>query len=187
MDAEIVDSRTVYDRWSIVSEVHLRLPNGVVEKRVIEDHGCAAAILLYDPRRRVALLVSQPRAPVIQTGVSTLLEVVAGRIEGKAPEETARAEAIEEAGVAVGELEKVGTLWPMPAVSTERIFLYLAEYAQAQRIGAGGGAADENECITVHEIGLSELWARAEADQLPDAKTFILLQALRLRQPNLFE
>ncbi|WP_442678687.1 NUDIX domain-containing protein [Sphingomonas sp. ASY06-1R] len=186
IEAEIVERRLIHDRWSTISDVVLKLPNGAIEQRVVEDHGDAAAVMLYDPDRRVALLVRQPRVPVLQGGHAPLLEVVAGRVEGKTPEDTARAEAMEEAGVAVLELEKVATLWPMPAVSTERISLFLAPYSAAQRTGPGGGAADENECITMHEVTLQALWALAEADQLGDAKTYILLQALKQRRPELF-
>jgi nudix-type nucleoside diphosphatase (YffH/AdpP family) len=186
IEAEIVERRLIHDRWSTFSEVLLKLPNGAIEKRVVEDHGDAAAVLLYDPDRRVALLVRQPRVPVMQGGHAPLLEVVAGRVEGKTPEDTARAEAMEEAGVVVLQLDKVATLWPMPAVSTERISLFLAPYSTAQRTGPGGGADDENECITMQEIALDDLWALADADQLGDAKTYMLLQALRQRRPDLF-
>jgi nudix-type nucleoside diphosphatase (YffH/AdpP family) len=186
MEAEIVQSRIVYDRWSIVSEASVRLPNGATELRIIEDHGCAVAVLLYDPDRRVALLVCQPRAPVMHIGEAPLLEVVAGRIEGRSAEQTARAEALEEAGVAVSHLRHVATLWPMPAVSTERIALYLAEYAASDRIAAGGGAADENECIEVVELPLVKLWQELQEGRVTDGKTFTLLQSLMIQKPELF-
>lgn len=186
MDAEIVSRRLVYDRWTRISEVELRLPNGAVEKRVVDDHGCAAAVLLYDPRRCVALLLRQPRAPVIEMGAAPVLEVVAGRVEGKTGEETARAEAWEEAGVRIRSLEPVGNLWMMPAVSTERIDYFLAAYDASDQVGAGGGAADENECIVPEEVPLRELAAMMAAGTLTDAKTFLLVQALMLRQPGLF-
>lgn len=187
MNTEIIERRIVYDRWSRISEVKLRMPNGGVETRVVEDHGCAAAVLLYDPERRVALLVRQPRAPVIDMGEAPVLEVVAGRQDAKSGEDTARAEAWEEAGVRVGALEHVATLWSMPAVSTERIHLYLAAYTKADQVGEGGGADDENEGITVEEISLAQLRDMAASGDLSDAKTFTLAQALMLRRPDLFD
>jgi hypothetical protein len=36
------------------------------------------------------------------------------------------------------------------------------------------------------EIGLAELARMADADALPDTKTLVLLQTLRLRRPDLF-
>lgn len=185
--ATIIEQRLVYDRWSRISEVVVRQPNGAHEKRVIEDHGCAAAVLLYDPERRTALLVRQPRAPVMLEEEAELLEAVAGRMEDKAGGATARAEALEEAGVRVREIEHVATLWTMPAVSTERLALFLAPYSQADQVAEGGGAQGENECITVHEVGLSELRNMMLRNQLSDGKTFTLVQALMLRRPELFE
>ncbi len=183
----ILSRREVYNRWSVVTEVQLRVHNGAIETRVIEDHGCAAAVLLYDPARRVALLVEQPRAPVIEIGAPPLLEAVAGRVEKGDSAETARIEAMEEAGVRIVDLRKVATVWPMPAVSTERIHLYLATYTEADRIGPGGGAETENECITMHEIPLADLWEMAHTDRLNDGKTFTLIQALRIERPDLFD
>src|SRR4051812_40994566 len=116
MDFEIVERKVVHDRWSRLTDAKVRLPNGVIEPRVIEDHGNATTVLLYDPDRRVALLIRQPRAPVLEVGAEMMLETVAGRRDGKSDEDTARAEALEEAGIAVRELEWVARLWPMPAV-----------------------------------------------------------------------
>ena len=186
MDAEIVGRTLVHRRWSTISEVELRLPNGVVEDRLVEDHGSAAAVLLYDPDRRVALLVRQPRAPVIEVGGADVLEIVAGRMEGKSGEETARAEAWEEAGVHLGAVERVATMWMMPAVSTERLELFLAAYSPADRTGEGGGAADENECIRLEEMPLADLAALMTAGGLVDGKTLVAVQALMLRRPELF-
>jgi nudix-type nucleoside diphosphatase (YffH/AdpP family) len=186
MEAQIIERRLVYDRWSRISEVVLRMPNGAFEKRVVEDHGSAAAVLLYDAGRRVALLLRQPRAPVIAAQAADLLEVVAGRLDGKTGEATVRAEALEEVGVRVEAAEHVATLWTMPAVSTERLGLYLAAYCEEDRIAPGGGAEDENECITAEEVPLGRLWEMAEEGTLTDAKTFTLVQALRLRHPRLF-
>jgi nudix-type nucleoside diphosphatase (YffH/AdpP family) len=186
MQAEIIERKVVYDRWSRITDVLLRMPNGAIERRVVEDHGRAAAVLLYDPERKVALLVRQPRAPVIEMVGEALLEVVAGRLDGKSGAATARAEAAEEAGVRIAALEHVASLWTMPAVSTERLELYLAAFTQADRVAEGGGAADENECIVVEEVPLARLRDMMANGELRDGKTFTLVQALMLRRPDLF-
>jgi nudix-type nucleoside diphosphatase (YffH/AdpP family) len=186
MDFEIVARRVTHDRWTRVTDAMVRLPNGAIEPRVIEDHGNATAILLYNPDRRVALLIRQPRAPVLEVGAEMMLEVVAGCRDGKSDEDTARAEAFEEAGIAVRELEWVARLWPMPAVSTEQIDLFLAAYSDDDRVGSGGGAEDENECIEIHEVALSELGQMVRSGELVDGKSFTLVQALMLRRPELF-
>ena len=117
-----------------------------------------------------------------------LLEAPAGLIDPEEDLETcARREAGEEAGVRLGELEFMGTFWTCPGISTERLSLFLAAYRSTDRTGPGGGLAEENENITVLEVPLAELDARARASSLSDLKTFTLLQCLRQAHPELFE
>jgi nudix-type nucleoside diphosphatase (YffH/AdpP family) len=187
MAHELLDVETVYEGWARLMVAKVRLPDGRIAKREVEDHGDAVAVLPYDPVRRVAMLITQFRAPVFYKGESEdLLEAPAGLLEDEEPEPCARREAMEEAGLKLGALEPVATIWPMPGVSTERIHLYLAPYGEADRVGAGGGLAEEHEETTLVEIGLSELGARADAGRIQDSKTLVLLQTLRLRRPDLF-
>jgi 8-oxo-dGTP pyrophosphatase MutT (NUDIX family) len=118
---------------------------------------------------------------------ATLTEAVAGMLDGDDAATCARKEAMEEAGLALRELEAVGRAWSSPGTSAERISLYLAAYAGRDRKGAGGGAEGEHENITVREVPLAELWAELEAGGDVDLKTLALVQALRLRRPDLFE
>jgi nudix-type nucleoside diphosphatase (YffH/AdpP family) len=186
MAAEIVTRTLVYEGWLSVYRLTVRMANGALEERHVEHHGPAVAVLPYDPERLVALLVSMPRPPVMLSGEPDLLEVIAGRIDGAILEDEARREAEEEAGVRLGLLEPVANLWTMPSISTERVQLYLATFTQADRVGPGGGAANENEGITVHEVPLNRLSEMARAGALLDAKTLVLVQALQLRRPDLF-
>lgn len=172
--------------WINVSRVSVAMPDGALAERHVEDHGPGVAVLPYDSERRVALLVSQPRAPVMLDGGAPVLEAVAGRLDGTDPAFRARAEAMEESGVELGSLEPVVCLWTMPSISTERLHLFLAPYTLADRTGRGGGCDGEQENITVHEFPLARLAQDANAGLLPDAKTLILVQALRLRRPELF-
>lgn len=155
--------------------------------REVEDHGHAAVVLPYDPDRRVALLVDQLRVPVLIGGAApSLLEAPAGRLDGDDPAACARREAQEEAGLALSHLEPAGVCYAMPGISTERMHLFLAVYRPADRTSAGGGLASENEHITVREIGLRDLAAMVDENRLPDMKTLLLVQTLRLRRPDLF-
>ena len=88
---------------------------------------------------------------------------------------------------ASGNLEFVATCWSSPSVSTEQFHLYLTPYSLADRIGKGGGRADEFEEIIVREIALSELARLVDNCLLADAKSFLLVQTLRLRHPDLFD
>jgi nudix-type nucleoside diphosphatase (YffH/AdpP family) len=186
-EAVVERVETLYQGWARYVKVHLRLPDGSIVSREAEDHGDAACVLAYDPERRTALLVRQLRHPILLAGDDgDVLEAIAGRLEGDAPPDCARREAMEEAGLRIGELEPVVSLLSMPGISTERIHCFLAPYGAEDRIAAGGGLAHEDEQIVVVEMQLAELAARADRGELRDGKTLALLQTLRLRQPGLF-
>lgn len=183
----ISGTRILHDGWSRFLVAEITLEGGSRIKREIEDHGRAVAVLPYDPDRRVALLVEQFRPPAfLASGIMSLLEVPAGLLEDASPEECARREASEEAGITLHALEHVVCGWSMPGISTEQMDLYLAPYAAADRHGEGGGLADEQEDITVREIDLATLAAMSDTGGITDIKTLTLVLALRLRQPGLF-
>ena len=186
MTAEILNRRPVFDGWSKLFLARVRLPDGEVVEREIEDHGCGAAVFPYDPERRTALLVSLPRAPVTHVGEPDLLEAPAGIIEGESAAAAGRREVLEEVGARISGLEFVTAAWPMASVSTERIYLYLGRYSPEARVSPGGGAPGEHENITVVEKPLAELWAMARDRSLRDLKTLFLLYVLKDRRPELF-
>jgi len=186
--AEIVTTEVTHARWSRMLVATIRLPDGAMTKRDIEDHGEAAAVLPYDPVRRVALLVQQFRTPPVYAGADDMvLELPAGRLDEADPAACARREALEETGLRLEHLDFVARVWTMPALSTERAWLYLAPYAATDRVTAGGGVVDEHEEITVVEMPLAELARMADAGTLTELKLFTLLQTLRLRRPDLFD
>ncbi len=111
MTTRIVHRETVYAGWLSLERLEIALPNGAVEERHVEDHGAAVALLPYDPVRRTAILVSQPRVPVLLAGKADLLEAVAGRLEPEGPDRTARKEAHEEAGLSLRHIEEIAHVW----------------------------------------------------------------------------
>ena len=184
--AEVVGIDPVYRGWSNFSLVKIRLTDGAVVERCVVDHGDAACVLPYDPDRRVALLVGQVRAAVTYRREAGFPEAPAGLIDvGEAPDAAARREAEEETGLKLRALEPLGRFWSSPGSSTETSWLYLAEYAAADRIGQGGGT-DDDEDIEVVEIPLAELAARARSGQLNDLKLAVLALSLMTRRPELF-
>jgi nudix-type nucleoside diphosphatase (YffH/AdpP family) len=184
----IRESKLIYDGWTRFLVLEVEGPDAQRVTKAVLDHGEAACVLPYDSERRTALLVGQQRVPQLYLGqAEPSLEAIAGRLEpDEAVEESIRREAEEEAGLRLRELEKVATCWASPGVSTERIHLYLAAYSPADRTGPGGGRAEELENIEVKETALSELSRRADLGSITDAKTMLLIQTLRLRQPHLF-
>jgi nudix-type nucleoside diphosphatase (YffH/AdpP family) len=187
MSHEIIDLKTLHEGWARLLSLRIRLPDGQVIKREVEDHGAAVGVLPYDPERRVAMLVRLFRAPVFHaSGTPETLEAPAGLLDEDDPADCARREALEEVGLTLTFLEPVGSVWTMPGISTERMHLYLALYRAGDRTSPGGGLAEENENITVVEMELSRLATMADEGGLSDLKTLALVQTLRLRHPNLF-
>ena len=189
MKPSVIKLERTHKRWATMSIATIRMPDGRTFLRDVEDHGCAAAVLPYDPARKTALLVEQLRAAeLIAVGATQSLEAIAGLVEGADDAAaTAKREALEEGGLRLGALEHVATAWSMPGVSTERMALYLAEYRAEDRVGDGGGVAHEEEEVRVVELSLRELAALMAADGIVDMKTLALVQALQLRRPELFD
>ncbi|HAF42894.1 MAG TPA: NUDIX hydrolase [Sphingobium sp.] len=182
---KILSTRLIYEDWLNLRMAHVRAESGDEFERHVVEMRPAIAVLPYDPERRVALTVSMPRAPVTLAGLPDMMEAIAGLIDEEA-ERCARREAMEEAGVRLGDLVHVGQIWSIPSVVTERIDYFLAAYRAQDRIETGGGLPDEQENITVHEPSLDTLWTMMVRRELTDGKLAILLMALRLRRPDLF-
>jgi nudix-type nucleoside diphosphatase (YffH/AdpP family) len=186
MSVEIVATEEKHRGWASFRVVQVRLADGSLIRREVENHGDAACVLPYDPVRKVATLVRQLRVPIVQAGgPPTLIEAPAGTLDpGEDGRAAARREAAEETGLCLASLEPIATVWSMPGVSTEQLSMFLGAYSEADRIGAGGG--DPSEDIEVIEMPLPELAAMADAGTLTDMKAFTLIQTLRLRRPELF-
>lgn len=183
----IVGREVVYRGWLTFSILTLRAGDGPVFTRETVEHGRAAAVLPYDGARRVAMLVRQLRAPaLLARGETSVLEAIAGMLDGDTPEQSARREAGEETGLALGKLEFVAEAWCSPGMTTERVSLFLAPYGVSDRVGTGGGLAAEHEDIEIVEMPLAELARMADAGRIDDMKTLVLVQTLRLTQPQLF-
>jgi nudix-type nucleoside diphosphatase (YffH/AdpP family) len=185
--AEIVGEETLYDGWNRFRLIRLRVNDGAVVERTIEDHGDAVVVLPYDPDRRMALLARQVRAPVLLAGQAPFAEPPAGVIE---KDETAEAagcrEAMEELGVRLTALEPLGRYWSSPGTTTERAHLFLARYSMADRVAEGGGS-DEHEDIEILEVPLTALAEQAARGELEDLKLLALVLSLCHRRPELFD
>lgn len=147
----------------------------------------SAAILLRRPDGRL-ILTRQLRAPaLLEEGDDGLIECCAGNVEPgsagpdgglAAAERAARREAEEETGWRVGTVRHLFTVFMSPGISTERIWLFVGE--AVERVGRGGGLAEEGERIETLALGPDEAWAMVGDGRIRDAKTVLLLLHLRL-------
>jgi nudix-type nucleoside diphosphatase (YffH/AdpP family) len=178
---------TLHEGWRKLLKLTIEMPDGRTMAREVLNSTDAAALLPYDPVRRTVILIRQFRAPVMHVeGHPDFLEAIAGLLDEDEPEVCARREAMEEAGLRIAQLEPVGTAWSAPGMTTERLHLFLAPYTAADRVGEGGGLAEEHEEIEVLELGLDEVMRMLDQGAIADMKTLALIQALQLRHPNLF-
>jgi GDP-mannose pyrophosphatase NudK len=138
-------------------------------------HGKAAAVLLYDPKRRVVVLVKQFRAGAyLSDGALATIEVCAGMLDGDPPDVCAIREALEETGVVIRDPVHAFDAYMSPGGVTEKIACFTAPYGEADRTGKGGGV-DDDEHIEVLEIPFAEAITMIERGAIADAKTIALL------------
>ena len=129
----------------------------------------AVTVLPYDPRADLVLLVEQFRlGPWLRGDPQPwMLEPVAGYIDaGESPEDGARREAREEAGLDLGALHRIGGYYPSPGSVSEYTHSYVALAALAGKDGTIGGLATEAEDIRAHVIAFDRLLALAQSGEL---------------------
>ena len=138
----------------------------------------AVGVLLYNREQDTVVLVEQFRySAYVNDGPGWILEIVAGLLDKGRTDavSVARAELLEEAGYQVKDLEYLTTFYLSPGGSSERLHLYLGYVSRGDRVGAGGGAAGEQEDIRVVELPLTEALEMVQRGEICDAKTIIAL------------
>jgi ADP-ribose pyrophosphatase len=148
----------------------------------------AACILLYDAARDRVVLVKQFRLPVYLVGDPPwMIEVPAGLLDGDAPEAAIRREAMEETGYRPRDVRFLFKALTSPGSVTEVVHFFHASIDMADRVGNGGGLADEHEDIEVLELPLDEAVAMIASGEIIDAKTIMLLQWAAINRASLRE
>lgn len=147
----------------------------------------AVAVLPWDRQREEVLLVEQFRVGALDFRDNPwCLELIAGIADkpGEPPEELARREAAEEAGIQLGELIALPSYLPSPGGSNERLSLFLAP---VDLRGAGGihGHPDEGEDIRVVRVPVADLPGLMEDGTLDNAPALIAIQWMLLHYREL--
>lgn len=154
-DVHVLETRKPYAGFFNVQELDLtfrRFDGSMsepVNRAVFIGVDCAI-VLPYDPVRDRVLLVEQFRPGAYLRGDPNpwTVEPIAGRIDpGEEPEEAARREAEEEAGVSIRELRCVSAAYPSPGTTTEHFYVYVGLCDLPDGSSGLGGKLDEAEDI----------------------------------------
>ncbi|MEL7213273.1 MAG: NUDIX domain-containing protein [Pseudomonadota bacterium] len=176
-DVEVADTRRPYTHYFSLKEMTLRHRryDGAMSPQVERAVFVAtdvALVLPYDPVRDRVLLVEQFRMGPFVRGDRHpwSLEPIAGRIDTvETAEETARREAMEEAGLELGMLHLISRCYPSPGASTEHFTTYLGIADLPDDVTGIGGLASEHEDIRSTLVSFDDLVQMARDDALSNA------------------
>ncbi|EPW7976854.1 NUDIX domain-containing protein [Cronobacter turicensis] len=177
----IIETQTLSDDWYMLKkytfDYQRRDGQWQRQSREAYDRGNGATILLYNRAERCVILTRQFRLPVFLNGYNSLLtETAAGLLDEADPETRIRAEAEEETGYLVDNVEKVFEAYMSPGSVTEKLYFFIGEYDPARRSGTGGGVAQEGEDIEVVKMPIDDALRAVRDGEIVDAKTIMLLQ-----------
>ncbi|CAI2784412.1 GDP-mannose pyrophosphatase nudK [Serratia grimesii] len=181
----IVETRVLSDDWYLLKKTTFDFlrRDGVWQRQSREtyDRGDGATILLFNRQAQTVVLTRQFRFPVFVNGHDgMLIEAAAGLLDNASPEERIRAEAEEETGYFVQNVQKVFEAYMSPGSVTEKLHFFVGEYHADSRVGDGGGVEAESEDLEVLELPLTEALQAIRQGVIVDAKTIMLLQFVAL-------
>ncbi len=171
---EVTDYSRVYSRFFALDEMSLSFErfdgsmSDPVQRSVFVPVD-AALVLPYDPVRDAVMLVEQVRVGPLARGDGTAwqYEPVAGRVDpGEVPEQTARREAREEAGLDLGALHAVSQSYASPGNSTEFFYIYIGIADLPDSAEGVGGLEAEAEDIRSRIISFDALMALCDSCQI---------------------
>lgn len=161
-------------------------PSGPLPREVF--YGIDAALVLpYDPVTDRVLLVEQLRiGPLALDDPNPwTLEPIAGMVDAaETPEQAARREAAEEAGLTDLMLEHIASFYPSPGSSTDYFTCYLGLTA-LQDATYTGGLVDEHEDLRLHPITFDHAMQLAQSGEITAGPLLTMLYWLALNRDRL--
>ncbi|MBP6343997.1 MAG: GDP-mannose pyrophosphatase NudK [Candidatus Omnitrophica bacterium] len=182
----VKNTEVLSKNWYVLRKVTFdyQLKNGTwqTQSREAYDRGNGAAILLYNRENKTVILTRQFRMPTYTNGNETgmMVEVCAGLLDERNPEDAIKRETEEETGYKVSKVRKVFEAYMSPGSVTEILYFFVAEYSKEMKISDGGGLAHDQEDIEVLEIPFTSALDMIEQGEIKDAKTIMLLQYARI-------
>ena len=185
---EIIKREECFKGFYQLDRVHLRhelFAGGMsreISREVFVRHD-AVCVLPYDPQRDEVVLIEQFRVGAMgKAQTPWLIELVAGLIDKvEEPEEVARREGEEEAGLTFSSLWPITRYFPSPGGSTEFVHLYLG---RCSTVGVGGlhGLEEETEDIRVTVWAYEDALQAVRDGRISNAASIIALQWLALNR-----
>jgi len=151
--------------------------------REVYDKDDGATILLYNSKKKTVILTKQFRIPIYlseEKHNGMAIETCAGLLEGMSPKDTAIKETLEETGYQISEVEYLFEAYMVPGTVTEKVYFFVAEYEDSQKITPGGGLEEEHEEIEVLEFPFEKAYQMIYTGEITDGKTIMLLQHAKI-------
>ncbi len=187
-DVQIAAERLPYAHFFAIEEydVSWRQFDGQMSRTVTRAaflSGDAVTVLPYDIARDRVLVVEQFRAGPLARGDGQCwqIEAIAGRVDpGEGPEQAARREAVEEAGLHLSELLEVARYYPSPGAVSEYLYSYVALTDLPDGCAGVFGVEGEAEDIRGHLISFDDLMALVASGEIENSP--LILTALWLQR-----
>ena len=188
-DVRVTKDETAFQGYFRVKQLtlsHKRFEGDEIEiTREVFQRGDAVCVLLYDPLRDQVVMVEQFRVGSLKGPSPWMLEVVAGVVEeGETSQEVAKREAVEEAGLVLGELKRITRFLPSPGGCDEWIDLLYAEVDSEMAQGVHG-LPEEGEDICVHVLSSDDAIDLVDQGVINSSPAIIALQWLALNKSSL--
>jgi nudix-type nucleoside diphosphatase (YffH/AdpP family) len=152
------------------------------QSRETYDRGNGATILLYNRDQHTVILTRQFRYPAyVNNHSGVLIEACAGLLDENNPEDCIKRETEEETGYTITHVTKIFEAFMSPGSVTEKLFFFIAEYSNANKLGFGGGLESDGEDIDVLELDFDEALRMIQTGEIMDAKTIMLLYHLKMQ------
>lgn len=192
-EIEVLNKHAAYKGYFRIDEYtlrHGRFDGGwhAPIKREVFERGHAAAVLPYEPERGLFVLCEQFRIGAYAAGMRPWqVELVAGIIEpGETPEDVARRETREEAGLDLVDLLPVTRYLVSPGGATETIWFFMGR-VRITHNGGIFGLETESEHIRVHIVPEAELRRMLEAGEIANAQLLIAAQWFFLNRARVIQ
>jgi len=176
---KIIEEKNVSpSKWFPLYVHTIELPDGkVIDDYYVSKLGDVAMIVAITPNNEIVF------ARQYKHGVrDIILELPAGRVGNKSPEEAAKDELREETGIIADRLFPIGHVFVAPSKDSTITYGFLMENARVQT----EQKPDETEDIELIYVPTSELDQMIMSGKIRGSDTISLITLARLHHPELF-